>query len=38
VERIDLTPTPNGNGTLALRAAPPGLLERIRRLLRRLAG
>ena len=29
-------PTPNGNGTIALRASRPGFAERLRRLLRRL--
>jgi hypothetical protein len=35
--RIDFIPTPNGDGTVALRAAPgPGWLERVRRLLQRM--
>jgi hypothetical protein len=35
--RIDFIPTPNGDGTLSLRAAPePGWLERVRRLLQRM--
>jgi hypothetical protein len=36
VTRIELIPTPNGDGTVALRAAPLGLGERVRRLWRRL--
>jgi hypothetical protein len=36
--RIDFIPTPNGDGTVSLRAAPgPGWLERLRRLLQRLS-
>jgi hypothetical protein len=35
--RIDFIPTPNGDGTVTLRATPgPGWLERLRRRLQRM--
>jgi hypothetical protein len=37
VAKIELIPTRNSDGTVALRAAHVGLRERLRRLLRRLA-
>ena len=36
--RIDLIPEPTADGTIVLRPVDTGLLERLRRLVRRLTG